>query len=251
MIVQSFRSVLWVGAVAGAAISCYMVSLRVAAERAALERVETNILVAKRDIRSLDTELTTRGRLRQLERWNSDVLALTAPTEGQFLEGEVQLASLGRVDPPALGIDGGAGEDGKEGEEGERFMHAVAAPPPPATQARTILADYKPARSDARSDARPDASSDARPDARLVKASAIKAAPEKRAKDDASGEKKVERTAKASIRPKTAKRDEDTSADHKPAAKTTGRETAAVSNKAVVSNKAGVVNKKAKAKTTT
>lgn len=243
MIVQSFRSVLWVGAVAGAAISCYMVSLRVAAERAALERVETNILIAKRDIRSLDTELTTRGRLRQLERWNSDVLALTAPTEGQFLEGEVQLASLGRVDPPALGTDGGTGE---EGEEGERFMHAVAAPPP-ATQARTILADYKPARSGAR----PDASSDARPDVRLVKASVIKAAPEKRAKDDASGEQKPERTAKPSIRPKTAKRDADTSADHKPAAKTTGRETAAVSNMAGVSNKAGVVNKKAKAKTTT
>ena len=223
MIVQSFRSVLWVGAVAGAAISCYMVSLRVAAERSALERVETNILVAKRDIRSLDTELTTRGRLRQLERWNSDVLALTAPTEGQFLEGEVQLASLGRVEAPALGNDGGSGE------EGERFMHAVAAPPA-ATEARTILADYKPARSDARSDARPDA--------RLVKASVIKAAPAGRAKDDASEEKKPERTAKTSTRPKTDKRD-DTAADRKRTAKTTGRETAAVANK------------KAKAKTTT
>ena len=226
MIVQSFRSVLWVGAVAGAAISCYMVSLRVAAERAALERVETNILIAKRDIRSLDTELTTRGRLRQLERWNSDVLALTAPTEGQFLEGEVQLASLGRVDPPALGTDGGTGQ------EGERFMHAVAAPPP-VTEARTILADYKPARSEAR------------PDARLVKASVIKAGPEKRAQDDASRERKPERTAKASTSPKIAKRDDDKPTDRKPAAKTTGRETAAVSDKA------GVSNKKAKAKTTT
>lgn len=94
MIVQSFRSVMWVGAVAGAALSCYMVSLRVASERAALERVESRILMAKRDIRSLDTELSTRGRLRQLERWNVDVLALSPPTEGQFLTGEVQLASL-------------------------------------------------------------------------------------------------------------------------------------------------------------
>lgn len=219
MIVQSFRSVLWVGAVAGAAISCYMVSLRVAAERAALERVETNILIAKRDIRSLDTELTTRGRLRQLERWNSDVLALTAPTEGQFLEGEVQLASLGRVDPPALGTDGGTGE---EGEEGERFMHAVAAPPP-ATEARTILADYKPAKSDAR----------------LVKASVIKAGPEKRAQDDASREKPGRTKAKASTSLAVAKRDDDKPAGRKPAAKATGRETA------------GVSNKKAKAKTTT
>lgn len=94
MIVQSFRSVMWVGAVAAAAIGCYMVSLRVASERATLEDVETAILVARRDIRALDTELSTRGRLSQLERWNNDVLALTAPTEGQFLEGEVQLAGL-------------------------------------------------------------------------------------------------------------------------------------------------------------
>lgn len=100
MIVHGFKSVLWVGAVAGAAISCYMVSLRVAAERASLERVETRILIAKRDIRSLDTELGTRGRLRQLERWNSDVLALAAPTEAQFLQGEGQLAGLARAESP-------------------------------------------------------------------------------------------------------------------------------------------------------
>ncbi len=101
MIVQSFKSVMWVGAVAGAALSCYMVSLRVASERAALERVESRILLAKRDIRALDTELSTRGRLRQLERWNLDVLALSPPTEGQFLTGEVQLASLSASAPKA------------------------------------------------------------------------------------------------------------------------------------------------------
>ena len=99
MIVRSFKSVIWVGAVGAAALSCYMVSLRVASERASLESVESRILMAKRDIRSLDTELTTRGRIRQLERWNTDVLALAAPTEAQFLENEVQLASLTRIDP--------------------------------------------------------------------------------------------------------------------------------------------------------
>ncbi len=107
MIVQSFRSVMWVGAVAGAALSCYMVSLRVASERASLERVESRILLAKRDIRALDTELSTRGRLRQLERWNVDVLALSPPTQGQFLTGEVQLASLSasKPDKPAAVAD--------------------------------------------------------------------------------------------------------------------------------------------------
>lgn len=232
MIVQSFRSVLWVGAVAGAAISCYMVSLRVAAERAALERVETNILIAKRDIRSLDTELTTRGRLRQLERWNSDVLALTAPTEGQFLEGEVQLASLGGGDAPALGKDGGTGNDGGTGDEGdggtgedgERFMHAVAAPPA-ATEARTILADYKPERPDARV-----------VKASLVKTEVVKAGAEKRAPGKLAD--KAPEMAKTKTKPKIASRDEAAPTVRKPAAKS-GRETASV------------VAKKAKAKTTT
>lgn len=134
MIVQSFKSVIWVGAVAGAALSCYMVSLRVASERAALERVESRILIAKRDIRALDTELVTRGRVRQLERWNRDVLALAAPTEGQFLQGEVQLASLTRVDPvePAPLMLAVADADEAVSREEER--------------PRPVLASYKPER---------------------------------------------------------------------------------------------------------
>ena len=39
------------------------------------------------------TELGTRGRMRQLERWNSDVLALSAPGAAQYLAGSVELAS--------------------------------------------------------------------------------------------------------------------------------------------------------------
>ena len=198
MIVQSFRSVLWVGAVAGAAISCYMVSLRVAAERAALERVETRILLAKRDIRALDTELTTRGRLRQLERWNSDVLALTAPTEGQFLEGEVQLASLGRAE--TRGTLGDA--PGPAGVAEEPFMHAVAGPPP-APEPRPILADYKPAAAPAR----------------LVKANAVR-------------DRDADATArKRSPAPKSAARDGDEGDARPPAPKASADRKASGSNK--------------------
>ncbi|HEX4736828.1 MAG TPA: hypothetical protein VH331_04620 [Allosphingosinicella sp.] len=94
MIVRGFKSVLWVGAVGGAALSCYMVSLRVATERADLVRVERQIVDTKRDIRSLETELNTRGRLTQLEDWNSNVLALSAPTSSQFAKDGYQLAQL-------------------------------------------------------------------------------------------------------------------------------------------------------------
>ena len=94
MSVRSFHSVFIVGGVAAAALSCYLVSLRVASERAALEGVETEIVLAQRDIRLLQTEIGTRGRLAQLERWNVKVLALSAPSADQFVPDSFQLARL-------------------------------------------------------------------------------------------------------------------------------------------------------------
>ena len=61
-----------VASCAGAALGCYLVSLRVASERASLEDVETRIVLAQRDMRVLQTEIGTRGRLAQLERWNAE-----------------------------------------------------------------------------------------------------------------------------------------------------------------------------------
>jgi hypothetical protein len=56
--------------------------------------VENRIVLAQRDIRLLQTEIGTRGRLAQLEQWNVKVLALSAPKANQFLEGSFQLATL-------------------------------------------------------------------------------------------------------------------------------------------------------------
>jgi len=88
--------VMSVATVAVAALGCYLVSLRVAAERAGLEEVENRIVLAQRDIRTLQTEIGTRGRLEQLERWNVKVLALSAPKADQFVDGGYQLARLAR-----------------------------------------------------------------------------------------------------------------------------------------------------------
>jgi hypothetical protein len=96
---RSFRSVFMVASCAGAALGCYLVSLRVASERAALEDVESRIVMAERDIRLLETEIGTRGRLAQLERWNVRVLALSAPSADQFLDGGFALARLIRPEP--------------------------------------------------------------------------------------------------------------------------------------------------------
>ena len=94
MSVRSFHSVFMASVVAGAALGCYLVSLRVASERAALNQVETEIALAQRDIRLLQTEIGTRARLSQLERWNVRVLALSAPTADQILGDKFQLARM-------------------------------------------------------------------------------------------------------------------------------------------------------------
>jgi len=94
MSVRNFGSLAMVATCAGAALGCYLVSLRVASERAQLEDVETRIVLAQRDLRVVQTEIGTRARLSQLERWNAKVLALSAPAADQFLTGSFELARL-------------------------------------------------------------------------------------------------------------------------------------------------------------
>ena len=91
---RSFRSVFMVASCATAALGCYLVSLRVASERAQLEEVETKIVLAQRDMRVIQTEIGTRGRLSQLERWNAGAFALSAPAADQLLKGSFELARL-------------------------------------------------------------------------------------------------------------------------------------------------------------
>lgn len=96
MSAHGFRPVFMAASVAGAALGCYLVSLNVASERAKLENVEEKIVLAQRDIRVLQTEIGTRGRLAQLERWNARFIRLSAPSADQFVEGGFQLAALVR-----------------------------------------------------------------------------------------------------------------------------------------------------------
>jgi hypothetical protein len=94
MITQRFRPLAWVAGVGIAATALYTVSLQVANERARLQGLEDKITATKNDIRQLQTELGTRGSLRQLERWNGEVLSLVAPGANQFLPNETALAKV-------------------------------------------------------------------------------------------------------------------------------------------------------------
>lgn len=84
----------WLAVCVIVALAFYLVSLQVSVERKKLESVDSQIARAQDDIRSLQTEFATRANLAQLERWNGDVLALTAPTPAQYVPNEQALASL-------------------------------------------------------------------------------------------------------------------------------------------------------------
>ncbi len=136
MIVKRFKSMGWVGCVGLAALGCYMISQRVASERTAAEKLDRQIVMAKLDIRKLETELGTRSRMPVLEQWNSQVLALSAPSANQYLHGEVQLA---RFEP---GRDAAPGEPGvvRSVEPQPARVIPVAAPAPaPVAEPQPML----------------------------------------------------------------------------------------------------------------
>lgn len=86
------------------AMFLYPVSLKVAAKRSELTRIERQIVASRDNIRYLEAELAVRASLRQLEKWNAESFGYGAPTAEQYLSNERQLASLDRL-PHAVGAN--------------------------------------------------------------------------------------------------------------------------------------------------
>lgn len=86
------------------AMMLYPVSLKVAATRSELARINQQISSARDNIRYLESELAVRASMRQLEQWNADTFGYSAPDAAQYLENERQLASLDRL-PRARGAN--------------------------------------------------------------------------------------------------------------------------------------------------
>lgn len=80
-------------------IGCYGAATHGAVQRTAVDTVRHQLVAEARTIRGLEAELRTRARLPQLERWNDQVLNMSAPVASQFMASPVQLISL--VTPPA------------------------------------------------------------------------------------------------------------------------------------------------------
>ena len=76
------------------AMALYPVSLKVAATRSELTRIEKQIDRTQSNIRYLESELAVRASMRQLEQWNAESFGYSAPSASQYLANERQLASL-------------------------------------------------------------------------------------------------------------------------------------------------------------
>jgi len=86
------------------AMMLYPVSLKVAATRSELSRIEKQIDRTRDNIRYLESELAVRASMRQLEQWNADTFGYSAPSASQYLSNETQLASIDRL-PRARGAN--------------------------------------------------------------------------------------------------------------------------------------------------
>lgn len=111
--VGGFKGLGWFVTSLTVALGGYMVMAQGAAERARLHQIDVRIADAKRDIRNLETEFSTRANLAQLERWNGEGLGMAAPAPQQFVEGETALASLdsqpeAKIEQASLVVPAGA-----------------------------------------------------------------------------------------------------------------------------------------------
>lgn len=102
MSIHGLRELGWFLAGVAVALGGYLVTSTVATERAKLQTVEARIVVAKKEIRGLETEFDTRANMAQLQQWNGEALQLAAPNPDQYLASETQLANLDAL---------GAGQD--------------------------------------------------------------------------------------------------------------------------------------------
>lgn len=95
--VKRLQSLFWILLLTLGGVATYLVTLRVATERNAVDRVRSEIARTRADIRYLETEFEARSNIRQLEKWNQEDYAFSAASADRYLSGERALAHLDGV----------------------------------------------------------------------------------------------------------------------------------------------------------
>jgi hypothetical protein len=94
------RRIGWIAALALCTALYLMLHLKVHAVKSDVVRAERQIVRLEQEKVLLETEFETRANLLQLSEWNQVDFGYTAPSAGQFLDGERQLASFGSPRAP-------------------------------------------------------------------------------------------------------------------------------------------------------
>lgn len=89
------RSVGWIAALAVCTVLYLMLHLSVRSVKSDVIRSERQIVRLEQERVLVETEFETRANLLQLSAWNQVDFGYSAPTAGQFLDSERQLASFG------------------------------------------------------------------------------------------------------------------------------------------------------------
>jgi hypothetical protein len=107
--------------------------LRVNAVKSRVASSEKHIVYLKRDIDFLQTEFQTRSNQQQLKTLNDVEFGYEAPRAEQYIEGERQLAALGKAPSPGApapiryaSADGVAGSDGAGSSGGAQLLAMVS-----------------------------------------------------------------------------------------------------------------------------
>ncbi|MBX9883926.1 MAG: hypothetical protein K2X68_03025, partial [Novosphingobium sp.] len=95
-----FRSIGWIALLLACAAVVMVLAFRVNALRSQVHRTEQQIIALRKEKLYLETEVETRANQQQLKLWNDVEFGYLAPTAGQYLSNERQLAAFAKPDGP-------------------------------------------------------------------------------------------------------------------------------------------------------
>ncbi len=95
-----FRSIGWIALLLVCAALVMVLAFRVNALRSQVHRTEQQIVALRKEKLYLETEVETRANQQQLKLWNDVEFGYVAPTAGQYLSNERQLAAFAKPDGP-------------------------------------------------------------------------------------------------------------------------------------------------------
>lgn len=97
---QRFRSIGWLALLLVCGAIVMVLAFRVNALRSQVHRTELQIVALRKEKLYLETEVETRANQQQLKLWNDVEFGYVAPTAGQYLSSERQLAAFAKPDGP-------------------------------------------------------------------------------------------------------------------------------------------------------